>query len=95
MTKRYRRSDVEAAIEREAMANAMLCALIVELAIDWEALRSPMRYYIINGRGHEISDATWEEFHEVETELAEAVWKLTGKPSVPPEGWRSTFKVVK
>jgi hypothetical protein len=88
-----KRKDLEREA-REAMANAMQCALIVELAIEWEALRSPMRYLGIHDRDHEITEEMWARFHEVECELAEAVWKITGKPSIPPEAWRSTFKVI-
>jgi hypothetical protein len=88
MTKRYRRSDVDSLITAQLRT-------VVDLAIRWEKLRGPMRYYFANDREHEITDTMWIEFHEVETALAEAVWRVTGRPSVPPEGWRSTFKVVK
>jgi hypothetical protein len=68
---------------------------IAALAIEWEKLRSPQRWLVSVGRGDEITEAEWLAFHNIETALAEAVWELTGKPSVPPEAYRSTFKVVK
>jgi hypothetical protein len=67
---------------------------IPQLAIEWERLRSPMRYLVANGRGDEITDVQWAEFTDVECALAEAVWAVTGSPTIPAEGWRSTFKVV-
>jgi hypothetical protein len=67
---------------------------LIQLAIEWERLRSPMRYLVANGRGDEVTEAQWAEFSEVECGLAEAVWAITGRPTIPPEGWRSTFSVV-
>jgi hypothetical protein len=90
MTKRYRRSDVEIGIGKLIRARQE----IIDLAIRWEKLRSPMRYHTIHGTEYKMTEAMWEEFDEVECALAEAGWKVTGKPSVPPEGWRSTFEVI-